>query len=264
MEAFALSDTGRCRDVNQDSIFAQCTPIGNLRNLFVVADGMGGHQAGDYASAYAIARLRELIQKDTDKIPSELFEWAFQVVNYEIFEKGYRTEELYGMGTTMVACTLDENRMMTVANVGDSRLYVYSKKHGIRQITKDHSYVEELVRRGQLRRDSDLYWQSKNVITRAIGAAKELKTDIFQLELEEGDQILLCSDGLSNMVSDSLISLFLEVPDSAEEKAGRLVQEANYAGGTDNISVIVIKTSSADLKSEDEPEDLSDEEMRGL
>ena len=128
LEAFALSDVGKCRESNQDAVFAQCTPIGNLNNLFVVADGMGGHQAGDYASAYAIARLQELLQQEQTKTASELLEWAFQVVNYEIFEKGYSRPEYYGMGTTMVACTLDENNVLTVANVGASRIYVYSRK----------------------------------------------------------------------------------------------------------------------------------------
>lgn len=264
MEAFAVSDVGRCRETNQDAVFAQCTPIGNLRNLFIVADGMGGHQAGDYASAFAVARLQELVQKEQTKTPSELLEWAFQIVNYEVFEKGYSETDLYGMGTTLVACTIDESRMMTVANVGDSRLYVYNKKYGIRQITKDHSYVEELVRKGQLTRDCELYRQSKNVITRAIGASEDIKTDIFQLELEPEDQILLCSDGLSNMIPDYLISLMLAVPDDVESKAYRLVQEANNAGGTDNISVVLIKIGSADFKTEDEPDDLSEEEKRGL
>lgn len=267
MEAFALSDTGKCREMNQDAVFAQCTPIGNLNNLFMVADGMGGHQAGDYASAYAIARLQELIRQETAKTPSELFEWAFQVVNYEIFEKGYRETNLYGMGTTLVVCTLDSDWHLTVANVGDSRLYLYNRQKGIRQITKDHSYVEELVRKGQLTRDSELYQQSKNVITRAIGAAADVKTDIFQLELEEGDQILLCSDGLSNMVPDSLLGLFLAVPDDAESKAYRLINEANYAGGTDNISAVVVMTGEAEEILEDDEEyenDSPEEGMRGL
>lgn len=243
MEAFALSDVGKCRETNQDAVYACCSSIGNLSNLFVVADGMGGHQAGDYASAYAITRLQELVEKGLEKAAPDLFEWAFQLVNYEIFEKGYQKTEFYGMGTTLVACTVDPERRMTVANVGDSRLYVHNKKQGLRQITRDHSYVEELVRKGQITRDSELYQQSKNVITRAIGASEDVKTDIFQLELEDGDQILLCSDGLSNMVSDNLISLFLSIPEAAEIKAQKLVQEANLAGGTDNISVVVVEAS---------------------
>ena len=264
MEAFAISDAGRCREMNQDAVFAQCTSIGNLRNLFIVADGMGGHQAGDYASSFSVARLQELIQSEQTKAPSELLEWAFQIVNYEVFEKGYHEMELYGMGTTLVACTINENCMMTVANVGDSRLYVYNEKSGIRQITKDHSYVEELVRKGQITRDCELYRQSKNVITRAIGAEEDVKTDIFQLELDPDDMVLLCSDGLSNMVSDPLMSLTLSISDDIESKARRLVQLANDAGGADNISVVLIQMESADSKSEDKPNDLSEEEKRGL
>ncbi|MDD7390215.1 MAG: Stp1/IreP family PP2C-type Ser/Thr phosphatase [Lachnospiraceae bacterium] len=265
MEAFALSDVGMCREMNQDAVFAQCTPIGNLDNLFVVADGMGGHQAGDYASSYAIARIQELLQKEQAKSTAELFEWAFRTVNYEIFEKGCSTPEYYGMGTTMVACTLDKNRMLTAANVGDSRLYVYSRNKSIRQITRDHSYVEELVRKGQITRDSELYQQSKNVITRAIGAAENVKTDIFQLELEPEDMVLLCSDGLTNMVPDHIISLFLSVPGTLEEKAEKLIQEANHAGGTDNISVVLMKTEPAEQEWKNKQNvSESEEETRGL
>lgn len=242
MDAFALTDIGILRNMNQDAVFVQCTLIGSLNNLFVVADGMGGHQAGDFASAYAISRLQELVQKKTDKTPSELLEWAFQTINYELYEKGHTNEALFGMGTTLVACTLDDDLTMTVANVGDSRLYVYNQDRGLHQITKDHSYVEELVQRGQITRDSDLYKQSKNIITRAIGAGETVKTDIFQLELEPGDKVLLCSDGLTNMVPDSLIGFFLAISDSAENTARRLIHEANYAGGTDNISAIVVET----------------------
>lgn len=264
MEAFALSDVGKCREMNQDAVYAQCTAIGNLDNLFVVADGMGGHKAGDYASSYAIARLQELLQKEQTKNTAELFERAFQIVNYEIFEKGYRTPEFYGMGTTMVACTIDKNRMLTAANVGDSRLYVYSRNKGIRQITRDHSYVEELVRKGQITRDSELYHQSKNIITRAIGAAEDVRTDIFQLELEPEDMVLLCSDGLSNMVPDHILSLFLSVAESLENKVRKLIQEANHAGGTDNISVVLIKTEPVVQQCGNKPENISEEETRGL
>ncbi|MDO5410153.1 MAG: Stp1/IreP family PP2C-type Ser/Thr phosphatase [Lachnospiraceae bacterium] len=268
MEAFALTDVGKCRDMNQDAVYAQCTPIGNLKNLFVVADGMGGHQAGDYASSYAISRLQELICKEQDRTASELFERAFQIVNYEVFEKGYSKIEFYGMGTTLVACTLDENRVLTVANVGDSRLYVYNKEKGLRQITRDHSYVEELVRKGQLTRDSELYQQSKNIITRAIGASEEVKTDIFQLELEPKDQILLCSDGLTNMVPDYLISLLLAIPDSAQDKVKQLIWEANHAGGSDNISAVLIRLEPENglehEAAEAVPDDISEEETRGL
>lgn len=264
MEAFALSDVGLCREINQDVVYSQCAPIGNLSNLFVVADGMGGHQAGDYAAACAIERLRALIEADEDRSIRSVLERAYSQVNREIYEKGYSSEELYGMGTTLVSCTISRNHVLTVANVGDSRLYVYSQAYGLRQITRDHSYVEELVRKGQITRESDLYRRSKNVITRAIGAAEEVKTDIFQLEVESGMQILLCSDGLTNMVEDPMITLILSDKDSTDNKVRRLVEEANFAGGIDNISALLIRLEADDFEEESSGETTEDQKMRGL
>lgn len=265
MEAFALSDVGLCREMNQDVVYFQCAPIGNLSNLFVVADGMGGHQAGDYAAACSIERLCELIRQDENLSIRSVLESAYTQVNREIYEKGYSSPELYGMGTTLVSCTISRNHVLTVANVGDSRLYVYSQAYGLRQITKDHSYVEEMVRKGQITRDSDLYRKSKNVITRAIGAAEEVKTDIFQLEVDRNDQILLCSDGLTNMLEDPMITLILSDRDSTDNKARRLIEEANFAGGVDNISAVLIRLEADDFEGDDpRGGDGIDKEMRDL
>lgn len=240
LEAYSLSDIGKVRSINQDCVYVTCDQIGNLENLFIVADGMGGHQAGDYASAYTVRRMQELARQEDYQDPAEFFTKAAKIINREVYDLGRTNIQLQGMGTTLVACTLDHNRVMTAVNIGDSRLYVYHYDTGIRQVTRDHSYVEELVRRGQISRDSSLYRSAKNVITRAIGMPGVVEPDIFTLELNTEDQLLLCSDGLTNEVPDSLIALMMAMEESPEEKAKNLVWEANRSGGQDNISVIVI------------------------
>ena len=264
MESFAVCDIGKNRDMNQDAVFSGCFPIGNLDNLFIVADGMGGHNAGDYASTYAVGRLHSLMETPEEKSVSLQMQVNYAIINREIFEKGQLNPELSGMGTTLVSCTIDKEYVMTAANVGDSRLYVYHKTGGLRQITRDHSFVEELVRRGQITRDSDLYQQSKNIITRAIGADFDVETDIFQMELEAGDQILLCSDGLTNMVTDDEISDILKCTSSLKEKAEKLVQMANDAGGMDNISVVLVKLPEDSISVSETDSDTEEIEMRGL
>ena len=242
MKSYALTDKGICRQMNQDSIYHTCEAVGMLDNLFAVADGMGGHLGGDYASSHSISRLEELMRVSSEPAVSKRFEDAYTAINHEIYELGHTEAEYFRMGTTLVACTLNAERLLTVANVGDSRLYIYDCLCGLRQITKDHSYVEEMVRKGEITRDSELYLQSKNIITRAIGAAVSVKTDIFQVELEHGSQILLCSDGLTNMVSDDQIELVLKEETGPEAKTLKLIQMANEAGGEDNISVVIVET----------------------
>lgn len=264
MKSYAISVMGKVRNLNEDAVFVCDEPIGNLKNLYIVADGMGGHQAGEYASAYAIARTKRLVAKHPEFTRGELFSWAYKLVNEEIYEKGKADDAKAGMGTTLVACTVDEAFCITVANVGDSRLYVYHKDGSLIQITKDHSYVEELVRKGQMERGSEEYLNARNLITRAIGAESSVETDIFQLELEEYDQILLCSDGLSNMVSDEKIAEIFGLTGTIEEKAAIMVQEANDAGGLDNISVILIAPFESEHASMDSNDADYEQEMRGL
>lgn len=242
MKSYAVTDKGVCRRRNQDSVFGTCEPVGMLDNLFAVADGMGGHLGGDYASSQSILKLEELMRNSSEPAVSKRFEEAYDAINKEIYHIGHTEAEYFRMGTTLVAATLNSDRLLTVANVGDSRLYLYDRKGGLRQITKDHSYVEELVRKGEITRDSELYLRSKNIITRAIGAAENVKTDIFQIEIESGSQFLLCSDGLTNMVEDDRIAQVLAEETGPKEKTLKLVQMANEAGGEDNISVIVVET----------------------
>ncbi|MEG2871548.1 MAG: SpoIIE family protein phosphatase, partial [Clostridium sp.] len=148
------------------------------------------------------------------------------------------TEELAGMGTTLVAATIEDSTLY-VANVGDSRLYLIERE-GIRQVTKDHSFVEEMVSLGKMNRDSKEYKIKKNIITRAVGIDKKVDVDFFEVPLKRGDYILLCSDGLTNMVDNSAIFRMVLLPGALETKAKALVAMANQNGGKDNIAVVLI------------------------
>ena len=160
------------------------------------------------------------------------------IVNGLLYEESLLREELKGMGCTLVAGVVEDN-LLYVANVGDSRLYLIHN-NTIRQITKDHSYVEEMVAMGQMRRGSADYNSRKNIITRAMGIGRDVEPDFFEVDLEEGDHILLCSDGLSNMVDDESMCRIITGEGSLKEKASRLIQEANRQGGIDNIAVVLV------------------------
>ena len=231
--------------MNQDYVFASSDSVGNLPNLFAVADGMGGHNAGDYASSHAVRILVDEIREDTDYNPVKVIRHAIETANTEIIEQAQKDEKLRGMGTTMVVATI-VGQYAYVANVGDSRLYVVNQE--IRQITKDHSLVEEMVRMGEMDKETARNHRDKNIITRAIGAVPEVDVDFFEINLDPEDEILMCTDGLTNMVEDADIrNIMLSQRDIAEQ-AERLVKTANENGGKDNITVIVIKPFSDEVK----------------
>ncbi len=213
------------------------TPVGPLPNLFIVADGMGGHAAGDFASRYAISVVIDFIRKSTVRNPISLLKRAFVFASNELFKEAEKDKDKMGMGTTMVAAVLIDNELY-VANIGDSRLYLINDK--ITQITMDHSLVEELIRSGQLERNKGRNHPEKNIITKAMGSRDEAMPDFFQITLSEGDRILLCSDGLSNMVEDDEIKDIVMDGDDPNEIVDSLIRRANYYGGNDNISVIVV------------------------
>ena len=239
MRVYSATDVGQLRTANQDYVFASSDPVGNLPNLFVVADGMGGHNAGDYASAHAVQTMVDEIGQDADYNPIKVIRHAIESANTEIINQAENDEKRKGMGTTMVVATI-VGHYAYVANVGDSRLYMINEK--IQQITKDHSWVQELVRRGEINAEEARNRRDKNVITRALGAEKTVDIDFFDLRLESGCTILMCSDGLSNMVEDSRIEeIILEQDKSPEEKGRTLIEEANRNGGKDNIAIVLIE-----------------------
>lgn len=239
MKVFSATDIGQKRHMNQDFIFTSEEPVGNLPNLFVVADGMGGHNAGDFASRYGVSVLVESVRRDKNFNPVKVMRNAIEAANREVFSQSRNDPSMAGMGTTMVVCTV-VGGYAYIANVGDSRLYLAGSE-SMTQITQDHSLIAEMVRLGELTPEEGRNHPDKNIITRAVGTNEEVKIDFFDVKLETGDQILMCSDGLSNMVEDQRIFEILKGEDSKADKAQVLVDEANANGGRDNIAVIVVE-----------------------
>ncbi len=238
MLSFGKTDIGKKRSMNQDNLFFSDEAVGCLPNLYIVADGMGGHKAGDYASSYAVYRFVEFVKRSEDANPITVMKKGIHAVNEGILTASKEREELSGMGTTFVCAVVSDNRLY-VANIGDSRLYLLDKD-SIRQITLDHSLVEELIRTGQLDPLKVRNHPEKNIITRALGVNDEAVPDFFEVELRMDERILMCSDGLSNMVEDDeLLNIVMknEKPNAAVE---RLIERANYYGGKDNIAALVV------------------------
>lgn len=243
IKAVSKTDVGQLRQLNQDYVFTSVYPLGALKNLFLVADGMGGHKAGDYASKCAVDTIIEMCSKSKGLEVGKAIADAVHEANSRIRRKAMEDENMIGMGTTLVLCTIDEDNL-TVANVGDSRLYIISKEEGIRQITRDHSLVEEMVRMGGIDRISARNHPDKNIITRAVGASSNVNIDFFEVELNNEDIVLLCSDGLSNMIDDDELYSIVTKDAELEDIASGLVDKANENGGSDNISVVLIKYES--------------------
>jgi len=238
IKTFSLTDIGKKRQLNQDYVFTSENPVGNLPNLFIVADGMGGHNAGDYASQYTVEVMIDELAGSVFTDPVENIRNAIITANRKIREKAMEDETMAGMGTTVVAATCLEN-ILLVANVGDSRLYIINED--IKQITQDHSLVEEMVRMGGLAPEQARNHPDKNIITRAIGATGQVEADFFRVELVKGDIVLMCSDGLTNMLEDNEIETILKGQINIAGKAEELVKAANSNGGKDNIAVILIE-----------------------
>ena len=238
METYSLTDIGVAREMNQDYFFTSEEPIGNLPNLFIVADGMGGHKAGEFASRFTVEKIVKSVSESKKKdVPGILVE-AILMANDLLLEYAQNHADMRGMGTTVVAAAVIESQLY-VANVGDSRLYVVGQMS--RQITRDHSLVQEMVRLGELDERQARSHPDKNIITRAIGADKDLRVDIFEEQLKPEDKVLLCTDGLTNMIEDAVLYEVLNRTQmKLSEKVELLVDTANKNGGTDNITAVVI------------------------
>ena len=238
LKAWGMKDIGKCREINQDYIFVSEEPIGNLPNLFLVADGMGGHKAGDLASEYTVAKVQEAVSKSMQTIPYQILKGAFQYANQKLLEKAGESDSYTGMGTTLVAATV-KNDAVYVVNVGDSRLYKIGDK--IEQITEDHSLVEEMVRMGEISKEQARNHPDKNIITKAMGVSDTVEPDYFDTDLQKGECLLMCSDGLTNMVSDRQIKEIVELRTDLESCAKEFIRAANQNGGRDNIAVVLIE-----------------------
>ena len=215
MYSVALTDVGRIRLINQDTVYISDVPIGVLPNLYIVADGMGGEKAGDYASKSLIGYMITYIE-NTMKMPVVAIREAIEYANENLYAEGIKNPNLTGMGTTVVAASIIDNTLY-VFNVGDSRCYILDE-NGIAQITKDHSLVEMLVSKGLI--------------------------DSFEVELLGNEYVLLCSDGLTNMVDDKKIFNIISSGAGVESSAKRLIEEANLSGGSDNISILRIDVNA--------------------
>lgn len=240
MESFAMTDIGSRREVNQDYVYCNNDAVGLLPNLYIVADGMGGHKAGDFASRYSVNEFEKELKEQKARTIIGSMEGAVRAVNERLLKEAASEPDYEGMGTTFVAACISEGNLF-VLNIGDSRLYLLNEKGSIRQITQDHSLVEEKILRGEIERKDAKNHPEKNVITRALGATEQIVPDFFEVELEAGDYVLLCSDGLTNMVEDSVMKeIILGQEASLEEKAAELIELANKNGGRDNISLVLV------------------------
>lgn len=246
IHAFGKTDVGLMRTINQDSIFVSTQAVGKLNNLFIVADGMGGHKAGDVASKAAIEKFVKYVCTTHMTDPANILDSGIISINKEIYDMAMSNKDYDGMGTTFVVATLVGNHVY-IANVGDSRLYLVNRE--IQQITRDHSLVEDMVRMGMIDKEEARTHYKKNVITKALGVAddKTSTPDIFEIEIEKGDRLLLCSDGLTNMVDDYEIKKIINKTQGIEYAVRRLIEQANENGGKDNISAILIESKSDEV-----------------
>lgn len=246
MKLYSATDAGRIRNTNQDYVFASDKSVGKLPNLFVVADGMGGHNAGDRASSYAVEVLLETIRNSRERKPIKVIRSAIEKANEKVLMESDSSEIFQGMGTTLVVASVVRG-VLYVANVGDSRLYIIGKS-GIRQITRDHSLVEEMVRSGGLTREEGRNHPDKNIITRAVGVKSVVNIDFFEEEVLEEEVILMCSDGLSNMLTDQEIRQIVKEEKNLREAGKKLVESANSNGGRDNITVLLVGIETNEVR----------------
>lgn len=239
-----MTDQGLVRSHNEDAGGVFYNKHDQL--LAVIADGMGGHQAGDVASRMATSLMEkewlESEQLDNPEAAEGWLQTAVEKINQKVYEHSLTKEECQGMGTTFVVaiCTTD---FITVSNIGDSRCYMLSED-GFKQITVDHSLVNELVRSGQISKDDAEQHPRKNVLLKALGTEKTVVPEIISLGWEMGNSLLLCSDGLSNKVTDEELHRFILVDNDIEQIENEMIRLANARGGEDNISVIVVMYDS--------------------
>lgn len=240
MKFYAITDIGRKRELNEDYIYTSGQPIGALPNLFIVADGMGGHKAGDYASMHTVDRFVEVIRElGEEHGVQDAINEAVTAANAYIYQRSRENSNLSGMGTTLVLASCIGNEAI-VANIGDSRLYLVNDD-AMMQITRDHSLVEEMVTLGGIDREMARNHPDKNIITRAVGVKEKVAADFFEVDLTKGDKLLLCSDGLTNMLRDEEIYQIIQNNKELEQAAKALVDAANENGGRDNIAVVLVE-----------------------
>ena len=238
---FAKTDIGKAREINQDYYYI--SEDNEMPRLCILADGMGGYKGGEVASKLAVESARNYIKSNfsSNLIEKEeilkLVENAIEYANMVVYEKSKEVQELEGMGTTLEVCLIYNNKAY-IGHVGDSRIYRI-RKDVIRKLTKDHSYVQQLVEDKKSTREEAKTHPKKNMLTKALGCTPYVEPDLRARNFEKGDIFIMCSDGLTNMVEEKRI--FELVKEDENTAADRLINEANMAGGYDNITVIIIK-----------------------
>lgn len=242
MLGFGKTDIGQVRPKNEDSIYVSNGPVGKLHNLFIVADGMGGHKAGQVASNTSIEAFLAYLNKyqpDSTEEPLDMLIGAVNMANDAVYKLGQTYSEYGNMGTTMVVATVIDNNMY-VAHVGDSRLYLIDGDE-IVQITNDHSLVAEMVKSGQITEEEARVHPQRNCITRAVGTDDKVTTDGLIIKVKPGDIIVMCSDGLSTMIENNEILNIAGAKEyTIEQRVDLLISTANNNGGADNISAVII------------------------
>lgn len=240
MKAFGNSDIGLVREKNEDSLLVSAP-------LFAVADGMGGHAAGEIASQLALASFQEFLNRDqgNGSWPEKLTAAAC-AANEAVYEEARKRERLAGMGTTLSAVYLEGIHAYWL-HIGDSRLYLYRAEQ-LQQITSDHSLVWELVRAGSISAEEARHHPRRNVLTKALGTQEKIEADVGMVELKAGDYLLLCSDGLSGLVDENQLQQLLaeHKDESLKTRVDLMISAANNAGGHDNISAILVEVGQVD------------------
>ena len=237
---FAKTDIGKAREINQDYYYISDDT--EIPQLYILADGMGGYKGGEIASSLAAESAARYIKSNfsSNLIEKEeilkLVENAVEYANMVVYEKSKEVEELEGMGTTLEICLIYNNKAY-IGHVGDSRIYRI-RKEVIRKLTKDHSYVQQLVEDKKITREEAKIHPKKNMLTKALGCTPYVEPDLRARNFEKGDIFIMCSDGLTNMVEEKRI--YELVKENINEAADKLISEANLAGGYDNITVIII------------------------
>lgn len=240
MKTVFLSDRGKVRPHNEDCAGVFQNLDGDI--LAIVADGMGGHRAGDVASSMTIQLFQDYWKQtynmDTPKKMESWLRSHVDIINERLYKYAESHEECQGMGTTIVAA-LCTRQFVTIGHIGDSRCYILSEDE-FSLVTEDHSLVNELVRHGEITKEDAESHPKKNVLLRALGTEQTVDLDVKTLVLEQGDQMLLCSDGLSNKVSQEQLKHILHADGEIEKKGELLIQLANDGGGEDNITLVII------------------------
>lgn len=238
MKVYAKTDIGKARETNQDCYYI---PISDEElKLYIIADGMGGYAGGEVASNLAVFTTKKYIEENIEKAdPVEVINNAIKEANIVIYEKARHSEELEEMGTTLDICLIYNNSIY-IGHIGDSRIYKIANGE-LRKITTDHSYVQKLVKEGTITEEEAKNHPKKNMIMKALGGKEDEKPDIIIEPLNKGDILVMCTDGLTNMVDNNdILSIINENPENAHEE---LIKQANIKGGMDNITVIIIKNN---------------------